>query len=79
MPRRQNIRARLGVSTKETQMAWMWWQQRRADNAESRSIKTYLQQRNTTRILWDVVVEARRDADARLRLEAVLQAQRIAA
>jgi len=39
-------------------MAWIWWQQRRADNAESRSIKTYLQQRNTSRILWDVVVEA---------------------
>jgi hypothetical protein len=58
-------------------MAWIWWQQRRADNAESRSIKTYLQQRNTSRILWDVVVEARRDADARLRLEAVLQAQRV--
>ncbi len=55
-------------------MAWIWWQQRRADNAESRSIKTYLQQRNTSRILWDVVVEARRDADARLRLEAALQA-----
>jgi hypothetical protein len=58
-------------------MAWIWWQQRRADHAESRSIKTYLQQRNTSRILWDVVVEARRDADARLRLEAVLEAQRI--
>ncbi len=58
-------------------MAWIWWQQRRADNAESRSIKTYLQQRNTSRILWDVVVEARRDADARLRLEAVLNTQRV--
>jgi hypothetical protein len=60
-------------------MAWIWWQQRRADHAESRSIKTYLQERNTSRILWDVVVEARRDADARLRLEAALQAQRIPA
>ena len=60
-------------------MAWIWWQQRRADHAESRSIKTYLQERNTSRILWDVVVEARRDADARLRLEATLQAQRIPA
>ena len=54
-------------------MAWIWWQQRRADHAEGRSIKTYLQQRNTSRVMWDVVVEARRDADARLRLEAALQ------
>jgi hypothetical protein len=58
-------------------MAWIWWQQRRADRAESRSITAYLQQRDASRILWDVVVEARRDADARLRLEAALQAQRI--
>jgi hypothetical protein len=60
-------------------MAWIWWQQRRADHAESRLIKTYLQQRDTSRVLWDVVVEARRDADARLRLEAALQAQRVTA
>jgi hypothetical protein len=60
-------------------MAWIWWQQRRADHAESRSIKQYLQQRDTCRVLSDLVVEARRDADARLRLEAALQAQRITA
>ena len=60
-------------------MAWIWWQQRRADHAESRSIKSYLQQRDASRVLWDMVVEARREADARLRLEAALQAQRITA
>jgi hypothetical protein len=60
-------------------MAWMWWQQRRADHAESLSIKSYLQQRDASRVLWDVVVEARREAEARLRLEAALQAQRITA
>ncbi|MHB8487643.1 MAG: hypothetical protein ACYDC4_00400 [Candidatus Dormibacteria bacterium] len=54
-------------------MAWIWWQQRRADHAESRSIKSYLQQRDASRVMWDVVVEARREADARLRLEAALQ------
>jgi hypothetical protein len=60
-------------------MAWMWWQQRRADHAEHRSITAYLQQRDASRVLWDVVVAARREADARLRLEAALQAQRITA
>jgi hypothetical protein len=60
-------------------MAWMWWQQRRADHAESRLIKTYLHQRDASRVLWDVVVEARREAESRLRLEAALQAQRISA
>jgi hypothetical protein len=60
-------------------MAWMWWQQRRADHAESRLIKTYLLQRDASRVLWDVVVEARREAECRLRLEAALQAQRITA
>jgi hypothetical protein len=60
-------------------MAWIWWQQRRADHAESRLIKAYLQQRNASRILGNVVVEAMRDADARLRLEAALQAQQFPA
>jgi hypothetical protein len=60
-------------------MAWIWWQQRRADHAESRLIKRYLQQRDTSRVLTDLVVEARREADARLRLEAALQAHRISA
>jgi hypothetical protein len=54
-------------------MAWIWWQQRRADHAESRLIKSYLQQRDTSRVMWEVVVEARRNADAHLRLEAALQ------
>ena len=60
-------------------MAWIWWQQRRTDHAESRAIKAYLQQRDRSRVLGDVVVEARREADARMRLEAVLQAQRVSA
>jgi hypothetical protein len=60
-------------------MAWIWWQQRRADHAESRSLKAYLHQRDASRVLWDVVVEARREAEARLRLEAALQARRITA
>jgi hypothetical protein len=60
-------------------MAWMWWQQRRADHAESRLINRYLQQRDASRVLWDVVVEARREAESRLRLEAALQAQRMTA
>ncbi|MFZ0179993.1 MAG: hypothetical protein WAL84_09020 [Candidatus Dormiibacterota bacterium] len=67
------------MSRKEPQMAWMWWQQRRADHAESRLINRYLQQRDASRVLWDVVVEARREAESRLRLEAALQAQRISA
>jgi len=55
-------------------MAWIWWQQRRADHAECRAITRYLQQRDTSRVLSELVVEARREADARLRLEAALQA-----
>jgi hypothetical protein len=60
-------------------MAWIWWQQRRADRAEGRSIREYLQQRETNRVLCDLVVEARREAEARLRLEAALQAQHLTA
>jgi hypothetical protein len=57
-------------------MAWMWWQQRRADHAESQAITRYLQQRDTSRVLSETVVEARREADIRLRLDAALQARR---
>jgi hypothetical protein len=56
-------------------MAWIWWQQRRADHAESRAITRYLQQRDTSRVLSELVVEARREADARLRLDAALHAE----
>jgi hypothetical protein len=56
-------------------MAWIWWQQRRADHAESRAITRYLQQRDASRVLSEVVVEARREADARLRLDAALHAE----
>ena len=60
-------------------MAWIWWQQRRADYAESRAITRYLRQRDTSRVLSALVVEARRDADSRLRLEAALEAGRVTA
>ena len=57
-------------------MLWRLWQQHRADCAESRELRRYLERHITHRALCDVIVDARRCADSRQRLDAVLASQR---
>jgi hypothetical protein len=57
-------------------MAWLRWQQYRADRAEARSIRQFLERRDGYRQLCEVIVEAQRSADARSRLELTLQRYR---
>jgi hypothetical protein len=54
-------------------MAWLRWQQYKADRAEARSIREYLERRGAYRELSEIVVDAQRCADARSRLERALQ------
>jgi hypothetical protein len=54
-------------------MAWLRWQQYKADRAEARSIREYLERRGAYREMCDIVVDAQRSADARSRLERALQ------
>jgi hypothetical protein len=53
-------------------MAWLRWQQYKADRAEARSIREYLERRDAYRVLREVIVDAQRSADARSRLEVAL-------
>ena len=53
-------------------MAWLRWQQHRADRDENRAIRTYLNRREGHQALCDIVVDASRRADARWRLDARL-------
>jgi hypothetical protein len=57
-------------------MAWLRWQQYKADRAEARSIREYLDRRDAYLELCEIVVEAQRSADARSRLELALQRYR---
>jgi hypothetical protein len=54
-------------------MAWLRWQQYKADRAEARSIREYLERRDAYRELCEIIVDAQRSADARSRLELALQ------
>jgi hypothetical protein len=54
-------------------MAWLRWQQYKADRAEARSIREFLERRGAYREMCDIVVDAQRSADARSRLERALQ------
>jgi hypothetical protein len=54
-------------------MLWLRWQQYRADRAEARSIREFLDRRDGYRHLCEIVVDAQRGADARSRLELALQ------
>lgn len=54
-------------------MAWLRWQQYKADRAEARSIHEYLERRDAYRVLCEIIVDAQRSADARSRLEVALQ------
>jgi hypothetical protein len=56
-------------------MLWRLWQQHRADRAEARALRTYLERHVTHRALCDVIVDARRRADIRWRLDAALGSQ----
>jgi hypothetical protein len=54
-------------------MAWLRWQQYKADRAEARSIREYVARRNAYRQLSEIVVDAQRCADARSRLDLALR------
>jgi hypothetical protein len=54
-------------------MLWLYWQQRKADGAESKSIRRYLARRAAQRTLCETIVEAQRLADAYYRLDVALQ------
>jgi hypothetical protein len=54
-------------------MAWLRWQQYKADRAEARSIREYLARRDAYRQLSEIVVDAQRCADARSRLDLALR------
>lgn len=54
-------------------MAWLRWQQYRADRAEARSIRQFLDRREGYRQLCEIIVDAQRCADAHSRLELTLQ------
>jgi hypothetical protein len=54
-------------------MAWLRWQQFKADRAEARSIREYVARQDAYRQLIDIVVDAQRYADARSRLDLALQ------
>jgi hypothetical protein len=56
-------------------MLWRLWQQHRADRAEARALRLYVERHGTYRALCEVIVDARRCADIRCRLEAVLAMQ----
>lgn len=55
-------------------MVWLRWQQFKADRAEARSLRRYLERRGVHRVLSEIIVDARRCADALWRLEVALQA-----
>jgi hypothetical protein len=57
-------------------MLWRLWQQHRADRAEARELRRYLERHVAHRALCDVIVDACRCADSRRRLDAVLASQR---
>jgi hypothetical protein len=57
-------------------MLWRYWQQHRADRAEAKRLRRYLERHVTHRALCDVIVDARRRADILWRLDAVLAFQR---
>jgi hypothetical protein len=56
-------------------MLWRLWQQHRADRAEARALRTYAERSVAYRALCDLIVEARRRADVRWRLDAALASQ----
>lgn len=53
-------------------MAWLRWQQYKADRAEARSIRQYLERHDGYRELCEIIVDAQQSADARSRLELAL-------
>ena len=56
-------------------MLWRLWQQHRADRAEAKRLRRYLERHVTHRALCDVIVDARHRADSLLRLDAALAHQ----
>lgn len=54
-------------------MAWLRWQQLKADIAERRAIRHYTERREAYRMLCDAIADAERCAEAYSRLELALQ------
>jgi hypothetical protein len=54
-------------------MAWLRWQQFKADSAERRAIQRYVERRDAYLVMCDVIADAQRVADAYSRLELALQ------
>ncbi len=50
-------------------MLWRLWQQHRADRAEARELRRYLERHVTHLALCDVIVDASRTADGFRRLD----------
>ena len=57
-------------------MLWRLWQQHRADRAEAKRLRRYLERHDTHRALCDAILDARRRADILCRLDAALAFQR---
>ncbi len=53
-------------------MAWLWWQQHRADRAEARAIRLYIGRRAGERELRDRTINARRRDGTIVRLNTAL-------
>jgi hypothetical protein len=53
-------------------MLWRLWQQHRADRAEARELRRYLERHVAHLALCDVIVDASRSAEIRHRLDARL-------
>jgi hypothetical protein len=53
-------------------MAWLWWQQHRADRAEARAIRLYIERGAGQRELRDCIIDAGRRDEAMVRLNTAL-------
>lgn len=54
-------------------MAWLRWQRHKANKAEDRAIRTYLERRAAHLALCEVIVDAHRLAEAHWRLDEALE------
>jgi hypothetical protein len=57
-------------------MLWRLWQQHRADRAEARELRRYLERHVAHRALCDDILDATRRAEIRRRLDATLASHR---
>jgi hypothetical protein len=53
-------------------MAWLWWQQHRADRAEARAMRLYVERRAGQREVRDRTIDTRRRDETIVRLNTAL-------